>query len=212
MGKESLTKYVSVPELDDLVGWATHQQSSVPVVDVNPLMGLPGAPIQPSLLMYLENTVSEILSAQKRSDQWESFNQSALIAIGIALEEMITTNLLPLAQLHVDRCRHRRDSWKRGEALFEWTLPRRGCREASRRGEITQQEPEVCLATACPSTRTIIPHAPGSSSLNQPLAERRNKDAFLVWCRALGMESAFVKTTWKRCVYSYALIYKQSES
>jgi hypothetical protein len=33
MGKESLTKYVSVPELDDLVGWATHQQSSVPVVD-----------------------------------------------------------------------------------------------------------------------------------------------------------------------------------
>jgi hypothetical protein len=193
-GRNPLTKYVSVPELDDLVGWATHQQSSVPVVDVNPLLSLPGAPPQPSLLMYLENTVSEILSAQKRSDQWESFDQSALIAIGIALEEMITTNLLPLAQLHVNRCRQLEAIPGNEEKLFsEWTLPPEEAVEKLVEKAKSQQEPEVCLATACPSTRTMIPHAPGTSLLNQPSAERRNKDALLVWCRALGMESAFVK-------------------
>jgi hypothetical protein len=194
-GKNPLTKYVSVPELDDLVGWATHQQSAVPVVNVNPLLGLPGAPLQPSLLMYLETTVSEILSAQKRSDQWESFDQSALIAIGIALEEMITANLLPLAHLHVDRCRQLETVAGNEEKLFssEWTLPPEEAVEKLVEKAKSQLEPGVCLATAYPSTRSIISHAPGTSLLNQPLAESRNKDARLVWCRALGMESAFVK-------------------
>jgi hypothetical protein len=193
-GRNPLTKYVSVPELDDLVGWATHQQSPVPVVNVNPLLGLPGVPLQPSLLMYLENTVSEILSAQKRSDQWESFDQSALTAIGFALEEMITTNLLPLAQLHVKRCRQLEAIPGNEAKLYsEWTLPPEEAVEKLVEKAKSQQEPGVCLATAYPSTRSMIPHAPGTSLLNQPLAERRNKDARLVWCRALGMESAFVK-------------------
>jgi hypothetical protein len=99
-----------------------------------------------------------------------------------------------LAQLHVDRCRQLEGIPGNEEKLFsEWTLPPEEAIEKLVEEAKSQQEPEVCLATACPSTRTMIPHAPGSSSLNQPLAERRNKDALLVWCRALGMESAFVK-------------------
>jgi hypothetical protein len=193
-GRNPLTRYVSVPELDDLVGFATHVQSPVPVVNVNPLLGLPDTPLQPSLLMYLENTVSEILSAQKRSDQWESFDQSALIAIGTALEEMITTNLLPLAQLHVNRCRQLEVIPGNEERLFsEWTLPPEEAVEKLVEKAKSQQEPGVCLATAYPSTRSMIPHAPGTSLLNQPMAERRNKDARLVWCRALGLDPAFVK-------------------
>jgi hypothetical protein len=195
-GRNPLTRYVSVPELDELVGWATHVQRPVPFVNVNPLLGLPGTPLQPSLLMYLENTVSEILSAEKRSDQWESFDQSALIAIGIALEEMITTNLLPLAQLHVNRCRELEVIPGSEERLFsEWTLPPEEAVEKLVENAKSQQaEPEVCLATAYPSTRTMIPHAPGTSLLNQPLAERRNKEARLVWCQALGLDPAFVKS------------------
>jgi SHAQKYF class myb-like DNA-binding protein len=193
-GRNPLTKYVSVRELDGLVGWATHQQSPVPVANVNPLLGLPNAPLQPSLLTYLENTVSEILSAQKKSDQWESFDQSALVAIGIALEEMVTTNLLPLAQLHVNRCRQLEAIPGNEEKLFsEWTLPPEEAVEKLVEKAKSQQEPGVCLATAYPSTRSIIPHAPGTSLLNQSTAERRSRDARLVWCRALGMEPAFVK-------------------
>jgi hypothetical protein len=131
--------------------------------------------------MYLENTVSEIPFGSETVGQWESFNQSALIAIGIALEEMITTNLLPLAQLHVDRCRQLQGI--PGNSLFRVDVTPRGCEKQS--SEITQQEPSL-PCDGCPSTRTIIPHAPGSSSLNQPLAERRNKDALFGLVPGLG--------------------------
>jgi hypothetical protein len=194
-GTNPLSRYVSVPEVDELVGWATHVQRPEPVVDVNPLLNLPSTPLQPSLLTDLENTVSKMLTAEKRSVQWESFDQSALVAIGIALEEMITTNLLPLAQLHVQRCRQLEATLGKEESLFsEWTLPPEEAVEKLVEKVKSQPEPEVCLATAYPSTRTMLPHAPGTSLLNQPTAKSRNREALLVWCRALGLDPAFVKS------------------
>jgi hypothetical protein len=41
----------------------------------------------------------------KKSFLYKSFDDSALIALGIAWEEMITASLLPLARQHVERCR-----------------------------------------------------------------------------------------------------------
>jgi hypothetical protein len=193
-GEAPLTQYLSVKELDGLVGWATHVQQPEPVVDLNPLLGLSGGPLQPSLLTYLENAVSEILSADKRSDQWESFDQSALIAIGTALEEMVTTNLLPLAKLHVNRCRQLETiPGSEGKLFSEWTLPPEEAVEKLLENADSQED-GICLATAYPSTRTVIPHAPGTSLLNQSSGERRNKEARLVWSQAVGLDPAFVQS------------------
>jgi hypothetical protein len=194
-GTNPLIRYVSVPEVEELVGWATHVQRPVPAADVNPLLNLPSTPLPPSLLIDLENTVSQLLAAEELSDQWESFDQSALVAIGIALEEMITTNLLPLAQLHVQRCRQLEVTDGSEERLFsEWTLPPEEAVDKLVEKAKSQPEPEVCLATAYPSTRTRIPHAPGTSLLNQPTAKGRNKKALMVWCQASGLDPAFVKS------------------
>jgi hypothetical protein len=71
----------------------------------------------------------------------EKFDISALIAIGMLVEEMITVSLLPLAQDHVNRCRaleqveddHSSNNkrkrqqqtydMKQQHSFFQWTLP-----------------------------------------------------------------------------------------
>jgi len=49
----------------------------------------------------------------------ESFSTSALVAMGVAVEEMLTASFLPLARQHVERCRKLVDR----HAIDEWTLP-----------------------------------------------------------------------------------------
>eukprot|EP00980_Cylindrotheca_fusiformis_P011271 scaffold2595_cov107-Cylindrotheca_fusiformis.AAC.4 len=69
----------------------------------NPLLGLPNIPLPPSHLSYLSKAA---LSVPEFNEQLEQvFGDSALVAIGMFLEEMITASLLPLAGYHVLRCR-----------------------------------------------------------------------------------------------------------
>lgn len=49
----------------------------------------------------------------------ESFDTSAKVSMGVAIEEMVTASLLPLARDHVKRCRLLGER----EAFDEWTLP-----------------------------------------------------------------------------------------
>jgi hypothetical protein len=69
----------------------------------NPLLGLPSIPLPPSHLHYLSRRTLSIPEFDKKLEQ--TFADSALIAIGMFLEEMITASLLPLAGYHVLRCR-----------------------------------------------------------------------------------------------------------
>jgi hypothetical protein len=70
---------------------------------INPLIGLPSDPMPPS---YLHHIVRRALEAEEFDESLNhAFGDSAMVAIGMLVEEMVTASLLPLAGLHVLRCR-----------------------------------------------------------------------------------------------------------
>jgi hypothetical protein len=63
-------------------------------------------PLPPSFLRYIQFKASEQLTKDEHKKAAESrLDDSAAVAIGMALEDSITASLLPLAGLHVLRCR-----------------------------------------------------------------------------------------------------------
>jgi hypothetical protein len=130
-GTDRFNKYLPVFQIDELVGWATHLSSSSyspslllsdpysshnqeqppPQQEHNPLLGLPNVPMRPTLLRDLiQIPAYEILNSSTNEKEnldlyMQRFDQSAAVAISMMLEEMITLTLLPMAQLHVQRCR-----------------------------------------------------------------------------------------------------------
>ena len=137
-GKDSAFRYLPIPEIDSLVGWATHlshngvkdarnnlvaqpqqQGNNTPQkgVDPNPLLGIqPDGPLPHSHMdTLIHDKARNIIRGRapgipkEEADQYEcvveSCDTSALVAMGMVLEEAITANLLPLAEYHVQRCR-----------------------------------------------------------------------------------------------------------
>ncbi|CAJ1969322.1 unnamed protein product [Cylindrotheca closterium] len=69
----------------------------------NPLLGLPSTPLPTSHLRYISKMAAQ---APEFSVKLENrFSDSALVATGMLVEEMITASLMPLAGYHVMRCR-----------------------------------------------------------------------------------------------------------
>jgi hypothetical protein len=164
-GKDSLVKYLSENEVNELIGWATHHGPPTPPpfktgrnrrrsrVFPHPTCDIPNIPLQPSIFGNLRQQASKILEAHDqdpmknephaflsgttdRPSPWGRYDQSALVAVGIAVEEMITASLHGLAQLHVLRCQElqaREDMrpliseaapYSDAESSYEaWTLP-----------------------------------------------------------------------------------------
>lgn len=167
------------PEIDALVGWATHvtnygqsaaasasaantdtdtnadtATASSQQFSFNPLMGVqPDGPLPHSHLHALIREKANMIvlgsapgfPPNERKQPWqnvlvESCNTSCLVAMGMVLEEAMTANLLPLAELHVQRCRameeqeakYEEQQEERGvplpvnyerESFHQWTLP-----------------------------------------------------------------------------------------
>ena len=119
--EEVLYKYLDDREIATLVGLATTngREDDYPVnstrissvaslatntpAENNPLLGLPNSPLPPSHLNYM--ALRSLETPSFKSDLERRFDHSALVAIGMFLEEMITASLLPLAGCHVMRCR-----------------------------------------------------------------------------------------------------------
>jgi hypothetical protein len=123
-GDENLWQNLEASEVSTLVGLATtysdgqsnnnlhddvlefedlRTKAQIPA-ETNPLVGLDSSPWPPSYLNSLIRMSFEVSSFDHtRLDQ--AFDDSALVAIGMILEEMITASMLPLAGLHVRRCR-----------------------------------------------------------------------------------------------------------
>jgi hypothetical protein len=118
--RSSQLLYVGVNEkrINDLIGWATTydllddqqrenqklKSQSQSRQNINPLFCLPSAPLPPSHLHFLSNKITRSPEYDKKLLA-KSFSESALVATGIFLEEMITASLLPIAGFHVMRCR-----------------------------------------------------------------------------------------------------------
>lgn len=111
-------------------GNISYQDFSSSLSPSNMLRSLPNIPIRPSVLHYLHDCFVETMEQENTSDKeeakrvnsmcWESLDTSALVALGIIVEEMLTATLIPLAEMHVHRCRHIAEQEASSEA---WTLP-----------------------------------------------------------------------------------------
>lgn len=107
-GSTPLTQYLPHIEVDSLIGWATHVSSNRPSANPNPLLNLGSAPLRPGELHMIHAAMTEFIVKERDADNfsllYREFDQSALVGLGICLEEMITASLFPLAQAHVRRC------------------------------------------------------------------------------------------------------------
>lgn len=107
-GQTPLMQNLSHMELDALIGWATHVSAPQPADNINPLLDLPNSPMRPGELRIIHNAMKDFIQNSPIDNftrLHREFDQSALVSLGICLEEMMTASLLPLAQAHVRRCR-----------------------------------------------------------------------------------------------------------
>jgi hypothetical protein len=111
-GRRSLVDSFKGPgQLESLITWAhagatSGISSSDPGTEDeidNPLSRLPNDPLKLSYLNHLILQAGRIPEFQEALV--EKFDTSAMVAIGIILEDILTASLLPLAGCHVLRCR-----------------------------------------------------------------------------------------------------------
>ena len=120
--EQALYKFLDERDISILVGLATtnRRELDIPInsmafpafeaslptnraVENHPLVGLASSPLPPSQLNYLARRALEIPNF--KSNLLQRFDRSALIAIGMFLEEIVTASMLPLSGCHVMRCR-----------------------------------------------------------------------------------------------------------
>lgn len=123
-GTITLLSTVSHPEQDRLLGLAHGEGGKQSGATENPLAGLPNTPLPTTLLRGTIQAYSErLIRKHPNADAIQgAFDHSALVALGMALEDQLTSSLLPLAREHVKRCR-RIESSSNGWAYVDWTLP-----------------------------------------------------------------------------------------
>lgn len=107
LSNDTLFKNLNDEKISELIGWATHsalnEECRPKALNANPLLGLPSTPMPPSHLKFF---AKRCVSIPEFNQSLQSrFSDSALVATGMFLEEMITASLLPLAGYHVMRCR-----------------------------------------------------------------------------------------------------------
>ncbi|CAB9512181.1 expressed unknown protein [Seminavis robusta] len=202
-GMRSVVAQLPHHELDSLVGWATHHVTANNTKSTqvsNPLeMGDDPYPPLPSHLEYLQEMARDYVSSQLPKDKkkkkkgndpfeqvLESLDTSAAVTMGHVLENMITANLLPLAELHVQRCRQLQQPPP--QQCQEWTLPPE---EAISQVRLAVKEPHhhhnSLTSTRTPS-RVMFP--PTNNNEQQVSMAQRASTEF---CQRQQLEPKFVR-------------------
>ena len=184
---DPLRSKVTSAEYDEVLGWATHVTAPFgdSAATFQPLVGLPDVPPPNSFLQLVDAYASQ----QCTKEQLKTFDISALVTMGICLEEMLTVSFLPLAQKHVERCRQLSDE----DAFRAWTLPPEEA-IAELIGSSCDFS-EVALPTATAAHRTILTEDelrayPKKIPLVRPSKEDRES---LDWCRSRFLRSQLVR-------------------
>lgn len=107
-GHSSMIHALSAIEIDTLVGWAHHGDSDSAPPKPSATACLPSESLPPSLLAFIQDVAADKLKDD--TSLHHSLDRSALVATGIALEERLTLDLLPIATLFVERCRQLNDA------------------------------------------------------------------------------------------------------
>ena len=190
-----LCQQVSAVELDTLVGWATNESSSSadPVGNPsNPLLDLPSSPLPMSLLYIIREEANQIIdkAPDKRLHHLiGSFDQSAMVSIGICLEEMITASLMKLAEAHVKKYNAEKDD-KACQEL--WSLPPEECILALSKDGWREMEGPF-LSTISPPILTAVPDEKPTSIFNLPVREEEDRQAMKNWVEAHELHASFLE-------------------
>jgi hypothetical protein len=136
----------------------------------------------------------------KKSCLYKSFDDSALVALGIVWEEMITASLLPLARQHVARCRRleqniapRSSDVARLDPFQEWTLPPEQAIWRLAREGVTAVLPSAhALARGHVFDRESSVNASLVKCLGN--SEPRKQQAVDDWCHTHGLDPPLVKS------------------
>lgn len=221
--KETLFKHMPHAEVSNLVGWAHHVTHNGERTDLpaNPLLeAQPDSPLPQSHLDFLQEKARDLVrgkpnnpnvSRAKVMDEsleciLDKFDTSAAVSLGVVLEEMITANLLPLAEVHVHRCRQleqeEEDLEKKLEAeddhlptnyeapsFREWTLPPEeaifNAIVSSPSADGNRGPESVNLPSTCPPVRTIV----AENEMTRDPAEQ----AATNFCQRQGLQTRFVR-------------------
>ena len=232
---------MSISNIDNLVGWATSYSGNTCVKDSNKrdqvcqlgLSHIPVAPPPPSQIEFLLNRfvgrmaktlepgsdISENATIDNNNSQIQQMKKkldaSALVSIGMGVEDVMTMALLPLARAHVDRCRrlekekHHRAIYKdnsqphsrnapREDPYVAWTLPPN---EAAM--ELTRDNLVDHNTCYIPSSKppTVNHKTERASALNSAINSKSNQlddakdtaDAFYHWCNMQGLDPITVR-------------------
>ncbi|GKY96182.1 hypothetical protein MPSEU_000578100 [Mayamaea pseudoterrestris] len=221
-GEALFPNHMSQLEIAHLIGWATHQQSPMPLPSHNPLIGLSNDPLPPSVHAYINQAACEILQQQEvtRREQelrhqqlpeairvplhhkplpWESFDASAIEAVGVVLEDMMTASLLPLATLHVERCR-RKEQESNLPAFEDWTLPpEEAISMLMREGNSSCANSNAQLPglpTASPPVKTLVASNTANTHVYTEQSDdetSRREQAIQTWCDSQQLDRQFVR-------------------
>ena len=222
---ESVLNYLPVREVDRLVGWATHvtqEGKSDEVTEVsstdgpsppNPLLGIqPDSPLPMSMLHQLIHANARG-KFKNEPELTGSFGTSALVALGMVLEEMMTANLLPLAERHVRRCRElEKEEEARGEgkavdnnmqkekrSFQEWTLPPEEAiyNLMVHSNPVADSTGQGLLPTALPPTRfSTISNQGNHSTSNDMFLFGQSRDDLQAahrWCKSQKLKNDYVQ-------------------
>lgn len=173
--------------LESIVGWAHHVTAdTLPRwMPSHPLDSLDSLPLRPAMLEYIQDKASEMVSEDPEpGGLWGSFDQSALVAVGMVMEDVLTASLLPLAEQHVQRCRTIND---RNEAFTQWTLPPL---EAIAK-LATKEDPDPGTAGA-PTAR--IPNRTVVTDGHEGSRDYTTGAAAELWCKVHGTTMAEART------------------
>ncbi|KAL7578297.1 hypothetical protein ACA910_012709 [Epithemia clementina (nom. ined.)] len=196
----TLYKHISAIELDNVVGWATnvtHHSADVSLeqTESNPLLDLPSSPLPASILYILNEEAIKIVSTKAGNSKYNhlvsAFDQSALVALGICLEEMITATLLPLAEAHTQRCKQQQEVTG-NDWTDQWTLPPEDSILAMSKQPCPRNE-KATLPTLSPPTLTAVPGEKSYSIMNLPLEGEVEVAAIRNWAKAHGLSEEFVQ-------------------
>lgn len=137
-GRRSLFENMEANQVESLVAWAhsgtsttapasshahvgtllpeTGQEDEEAMMRNNPLLHLVNTPLPLSFLNYFAHRATNV--PEFHEGLYTSFEDSALVAIGMIMEEIITASLLPLAGCHVLRCRQLEAKPSKDETLL----------------------------------------------------------------------------------------------
>jgi hypothetical protein len=117
-GQDVLHEFLSVPELDTLVGWATHVNGYKTNQTTSVLWGLPNESLPPFMLDYINDIWLSFNANDSINSTTTTLDTTALVALGMLVEECVTTSMLPLARAHVRQCRA-----EPPDKFCNWTVP-----------------------------------------------------------------------------------------